>query len=49
VDSTVANQPDVALAALLFQSAFKPVFEQLDPLGGYGASLFAQLLAEHLE
>ena len=36
------------LEALLFAEALKPLMRDADPLGAYGVSYFAQLLAARL-
>ncbi len=37
------------LEALIFSEALKPLMRDADPLGGYGVTYFAQLLATRLE
>jgi hypothetical protein len=40
---------DATLEGLVFAEALKPLMRDADPLGGYGVSYFAQLLASRLE
>jgi len=42
------SRVEATLEALLFESALKPLTQEMDPLGGYAAGLFAQLLAQRL-
>ncbi len=37
------------LEALIFSEVLKPLMRGADPLGGYGVTYFAQLLATRLE
>jgi hypothetical protein len=49
VDSLAAQRARVTLEALLLTEALKPLICDTDPLGGYGSSYFAQLLATKIE
>jgi hypothetical protein len=49
VNRTDAQRATSTLEALLFTEALKPLMRDADPLGGYGVSYFAQLLAASLE
>jgi hypothetical protein len=49
VDSLAAQRAGATIEALLFTEAFKPLMRDTDPLGGYGISYFAQLLASKFE
>jgi hypothetical protein len=48
-DRLEAQSVDSTFEALLFTEALKPLMRDADPLGGYGVSYFAQLLAASLE
>jgi hypothetical protein len=49
VDSIAAQRVGMTLEALIFVEALKPLMRDADPLGGYGVTYFAQLLATKLE
>ncbi len=49
MDSLTAQRAGVTLEALIFAEALKPLMRDADPLGGYGTTYFAQLLAMKLE
>lgn len=48
MDKLEAQRVDTTLEALVFSEALKPLMREADPLGGYGVSYFAQLLARGL-
>jgi hypothetical protein len=48
VDNLAAHRAGVTLEALIFAEALKPLMRDADPLGGYGTTYFAQLLAMKL-
>jgi hypothetical protein len=49
VDRLEAQHVAATLEGLVFAEALKPLMRDADPLGGYGISYFAQLLAAKLE
>jgi hypothetical protein len=48
VDRLEAQRVDATLEGLVFAEALRPLMRD-DPLGGYGVSYFAQLLASKLD
>jgi len=49
VDNLQTRHVTATLEALLFAAALKPLMGEANPLGGYGTTYFAQLLATRLE
>ncbi|MGB6986939.1 MAG: hypothetical protein WBD74_13295 [Candidatus Aquilonibacter sp.] len=49
MDRAAAQRVSCTLEALIFAEALKPLMRDADPLGAYGATYFAQLLARGLE
>ncbi len=49
MDSLAAQRAGSMVEALLLAEALKPLMRDADPLGGYGTTYFAQLLAMKLE
>lgn len=49
MDRSETQRVSTTLEALIFSEALKPLMRDADPLGGYGVTYFAQLLATRLE
>jgi hypothetical protein len=49
MDRPDAQRVSTTLEALIFSEALRPLMRDADPLGGYGVTYFAQLLATSLE
>lgn len=49
VDRLEAHRVNATLEGLVFAEALKPLMRDADPLGAYGVSYFAQLLASKLD